>query len=162
MEKRSFETPARTLRRFRPSRTIAQLAGSARIARDRQLSSCGSSGSALDASSPSNGSLSCTAFLYGSLGQRGLGGSGLIGLAASRSIGQSLAGGTAQRAIGPFNIINAESNPVAVPEIELGQITMKVPLGAMLIDPDHAALEDLKKPSTVLVCARPRTHSSFP
>jgi len=49
---------------------------------------------------------------------------------------------TLDRAAGALGIVNPELDPVAVPEIELSEIAVKVPLRAMLIDADHAALKN--------------------
>jgi hypothetical protein len=40
------------------------------------------------------------------------------------------------------NIVNAKRNAVAVPEIELAQISVQVLLSAMLKDAFHSALKD--------------------
>src|SRR5713101_344443 len=45
-------------------------------------------------------------------------------------------------ASGAFRVINPERDPVRVPEIKLIEISLQVFFAAMLIDTDHAALED--------------------
>jgi hypothetical protein len=44
--------------------------------------------------------------------------------------------------IGPFLIINAKRDPVAIPEVKLRQIAVQMFLGTVLINALHAALED--------------------
>ena len=68
----------------------------------------------------------------------------LLGLLALRSrfIGQSLPFDAEQRAVGALDVVDAEPNAIGVPEIKLGQIAVKMLLAAMLIDADHAALEN--------------------
>jgi hypothetical protein len=39
-------------------------------------------------------------------------------------------------------VINAELHPIAVAEIEFRQVAVKVLLAAMLVDSDHAFLEE--------------------
>src|SRR5207248_7807780 len=46
------------------------------------------------------------------------------------------------RCLSPRRIINAEANAVAVPEIELGEITVQMAVATMLINSAHAAFED--------------------
>ena len=60
----------------------------------------------------------------------------------SRSISEPFADDAADSALGPLNIVDAQSDTVAVPEVELGEITMKVAFGAVLVDARHPALED--------------------
>ena len=50
-----------------------------------------------------------------------------------------------ERSTGALGIVNSELDPVAVPEIELDEIAVKVPLRAMLIDADHPAFEDAEE-----------------
>ena len=66
-------------------------------------------------------------------------------LPISRLIGQTLANDAADGFDGPLEILDAEGAALIIPEIELGEVTMKVFLGAMLIDALHAALEDAEK-----------------
>ena len=66
---------------------------------------------------------------------------GLLAL-RSRFIGQPLAFDAEQRAFGASSVVNAEFDAIGVAEIELGEIAVKVLFAAMLIDADHAALED--------------------
>lgn len=61
---------------------------------------------------------------------------------ASRSIGQPLAFGASEGEIGPLNVVNAKSRPVAVAEIELGKIPLKMGWRDMLIHAIDAALQD--------------------
>ncbi len=60
----------------------------------------------------------------------------------SRFISQPLAFDTHERALSASSVIIAGLDPVRVAEIELSQISVKVLLPAMLVDADHAALED--------------------
>lgn len=60
----------------------------------------------------------------------------------SRSIGESLADNAAQGAAGPLNIINAESDPLVVTEIELGEIPLQVLLADVVIHADDSALQN--------------------
>jgi hypothetical protein len=69
----------------------------------------------------------------------------LAGFSVSRSISEPLSNDAANRASASLHIINAKSDPVAVPEVELGKIAVKVPLGTVLIDAGHPALEDREK-----------------
>ena len=46
----------------------------------------------------------------------------------SRSIGQPLAGNAPQRRVGAHGIVDPEGDPIVVPEIELGEVAMQVPL----------------------------------
>ena len=39
-------------------------------------------------------------------------------------------------------IVNAELDAIGIPEIELGEIAVKVLFSAVLVNADHAALED--------------------
>lgn len=64
----------------------------------------------------------------------------------SRSIGEPLADDPAQRLGSPLFVVNALCYPRIVPEIELRQVAMKMPLAAVLIDARHAALEDREEP----------------
>jgi hypothetical protein len=58
-----------------------------------------------------------------------------------RSISEPFSDDAFQCAIGAGYIIDAEPNAMAVPEIELGKVTVQVLLAAMLVDAFHAALE---------------------
>lgn len=60
----------------------------------------------------------------------------------SRSIGEPLADDTTDRAVGTFNIINAESDTVVVAEIEFREVAVKVFFAYVLIGPVNAAFED--------------------
>jgi len=60
-------------------------------------------------------------------------------------ISQALAGQAAKRITAPLTIIATEAFAVAVAEIELGNVAVKVLLRAMLIDTLHAAFEDRKE-----------------
>ena len=53
--------------------------------------------------------------------------------------------GAQQRTFGAAGIVNAKLDAVRVAEIELGEIAVQMPLAAMLIDANHAALEDGEK-----------------
>src|SRR5882762_3064679 len=58
------------------------------------------------------------------------------------SIGQPAADCTFDRPFGALGIINAKGDPVGIPEIILAQITRQMLFGTVLVNPDHAALED--------------------
>src|SRR5437899_1424112 len=62
----------------------------------------------------------------------------------SRSIGEPLADDTFQRAFGAAHVVYAQLGAVAIAEIELGKIAVQVLLFAVLINADHAALENRK------------------
>src|SRR4051794_27317804 len=94
---RSFLTRAETLPRSRPPLSGGQPRRSASIAQDRLALGR----AALRLAGSACGSFSCSRPI-------------------SRSIGQSLANDTAQRAASPFNIVNAERDPLVVTEVELG------------------------------------------
>ena len=57
------------------------------------------------------------------------------------AISQALTHDPEQCAIRPRHIIYAQLHPIVVPEIELRHVAVQVPLGAMLVDTLHAALE---------------------
>jgi hypothetical protein len=61
------------------------------------------------------------------------------------SIGEPLADDASNRAFGASIIVDAEGGAIAVPEIELGKVAVKVLLAAMLIDAFHPAFEDGKE-----------------
>lgn len=63
----------------------------------------------------------------------------------SRRIGQALTLGTNKRAVGAGQIVNAERDPVVMPEVEFGCIAMKVLLTDVKIAAIDAALEDRKE-----------------
>lgn len=63
-------------------------------------------------------------------------------------------------AFGVRHVVNAERNAVAVAKIELAEISVQMFFSAMLIHTFHAALEDRKEASTVLVVISPRAYSS--
>src|SRR5439155_2629570 len=90
---------------------------------------------------PSNGSLNCTGSLYGASIASGLGGCGRGFLATSRSVGQPLADCADDRLLGAGGVIDPELGASVVAEIKFGEVAVQMPLGAMLIDADHAALE---------------------
>src|SRR5579863_4139833 len=121
--------------------------GTARIAACRRScdwAACGSFYVASSSSlSPSKGSLSCTGTrAYGGAAVNGLGASRLSGLATSRSIGQSLASGGHNGAVGTFVIFDAEGRAVAIAEVKFGEIAVQMPLTAMLVDAPHPTFED--------------------
>jgi hypothetical protein len=60
----------------------------------------------------------------------------------SRSIGEPFPDDTTDRAIGPPDIVNAQRDPIVMPEIELGEVTVKVLLAHVLIDPINPAFQD--------------------
>src|SRR5215469_5521499 len=60
----------------------------------------------------------------------------------SRSIGEPLADCSAKRAIGALHVVDAKPYPVAVAEIELSKITVKMFLANVLIDSINPALQD--------------------
>jgi hypothetical protein len=62
----------------------------------------------------------------------------------NRSIGKALTDDPGKRVIRAGSVVHANCDAVVVPEIELGEIPVKVLLGTMLVDADHAALEDRK------------------
>src|SRR6516162_1517491 len=64
------------------------------------------------------------------------------GLPMSRSVGEPLADYAAQRPVRALLIVNAETDSVAVAEIEFGEIAMKVLLADVLIDAINSALQD--------------------
>lgn len=57
-------------------------------------------------------------------------------------ISEPLPNDTLERVIGAGNVVNAQGNAVVVPEIELGQIPLKMRLGNVMIDTDDTALHD--------------------
>ncbi len=57
-------------------------------------------------------------------------------------IGKPLAFDARHSAVSALSIVHAKCNAVAVPEVELGKVAVKVLLPAMLIDALHSALED--------------------
>src|SRR5436190_23201865 len=58
---------------------------------------------------------------------------------SSRLIGQTLANDTLQQNVRPLHVIHAQRDAIAVTEIELGEITIKVIVTAMLVNTLHAA-----------------------
>jgi hypothetical protein len=91
----------------------------------------------------SNGKESCTGSAYAEAsGQSGLGDSGFFLLATSPPIGQTLTASSLDRATGALGIVNPELDAVRIAEIEFGEVAMQVLPTAMLVDADHAALED--------------------
>ena len=63
-----------------------------------------------------------------------------------RRISQPLALEASKRDVGPFHVIDAELGAGVLPEIELGQVAIKVLGIDVLINADDAALEDRKEP----------------
>ena len=63
-------------------------------------------------------------------------------LPMSRSIGEALADDTTKGTFGATFILDADRTAMTISEIELCKIAVKMPLGAVLIDALHAALED--------------------
>ena len=63
----------------------------------------------------------------------------------SRFIGQPLANDTFERDFCAHRVVETNLFPVAVTEVELAQITMQMRSVAMLINADHAPLEDGKE-----------------
>jgi hypothetical protein len=59
-----------------------------------------------------------------------------------RPIGQPLPDDALQRSFGAFHVIYAETHAVAIAEIKFREIAVQMFLAAMLVDADHAALED--------------------
>jgi len=68
-------------------------------------------------------------------------GSAPLHLPTSRSIGKPRSDDAFQGAIGALFIVNAETDAVAVSEIEFSYIPMKVAFAAVLVDALHASLE---------------------
>ena len=62
--------------------------------------------------------------------------------ATSCLVREPFALGTFDRVVGSCEIVDSEADAVRIAEIELGEVAVKVTLGAMLIDAYHAALED--------------------
>src|SRR5439155_9319720 len=137
------QTRDRALPVVRPRRSSSQSRRNAGIA--PYPPPCGSafwpSSSVPPSSSSSNGSHSCSGSLYGASLAGGLGGWGLGCLATSRSIGEPLADCANDRLLCAGGIVNAQLGTGVEAEIELGKVAVQMPLGAMLIDADHAALE---------------------
>ena len=61
------------------------------------------------------------------------------------AVGQPLTHYTTQDGVITMLIVHARCDPIGVPEIELCQIPMKVPLRAVLIDAFHATFEYTEK-----------------
>src|SRR6266702_1034881 len=59
-----------------------------------------------------------------------------------RGIGQALATGALESATGPLHVIYAQANAIAIAEIEFCEIAVQMLFAAMLVDADHATLED--------------------
>lgn len=70
--------------------------------------------------------------------RRALGGVGPV----KASIGQPLALGALQRQRSPLGIVDPKPRPAGVPEIEFVRIPLQVLFAAMLVNADHATLED--------------------
>src|SRR6266404_1588626 len=137
-------TGDRTLPGLRPLRSRGRTPESARTApypRSSGLAAYGSPSSSSSFSSPSNGSLNCTGSLYGASLASGLGGCGRGFLATSRSVGQPLADDAPHRILDALFIVDAERHPVVVPKIELREIALQMPLVAVLVHANHAAVE---------------------
>jgi hypothetical protein len=80
------------------------------------------------------------------------------GFATSCFIGQALALHAFEGDLGPLAVIDAKLGARVLPEIELGQVTVEVPIINVLIDADDPALKDREKPFErvgVNVAARP-------
>src|SRR5205807_5636975 len=90
---------------------------------------------------PSNGSLNCIGSLYGASLASGLGGSRRGGFATSRSVSQPLADDAPNSGFGALLVIETERGAGVVAEIKFGRVAVQVPLMAMLVNADHAALE---------------------
>jgi hypothetical protein len=60
----------------------------------------------------------------------------------SRSVGKSFAHDAADSALGPLNIVDTQSDAVAIPEVEFGEVTVKVLFAHVLIDAVDSALQD--------------------
>src|ERR1700680_4393873 len=60
----------------------------------------------------------------------------------SRSVSQSLADDAAQRPTGTLDIINAKSDALVVPEIELGQIPFQMFFADVVVHADNPAFKD--------------------
>lgn len=57
-------------------------------------------------------------------------------------IGQTLVASLTKKIFGTFCIADLESSAAVMTEIELGKIAVQVSFAAMLVDADHATLED--------------------
>jgi len=57
-------------------------------------------------------------------------------------IGKALVAGHAKQISSAFRIRDFQSAATIVTEIELGQVAVQMSLAAMLVNADHAALED--------------------
>jgi hypothetical protein len=55
---------------------------------------------------------------------------------------QALADDTLQRYFCPSNIVHAKRDPVGIAKIEFAQVSVQMLFAAMLINTDHAPLED--------------------
>src|SRR5262249_18444742 len=139
---RVFESDDRMRLDHRRFHARGQIPGSAHIALGHQPFVSGNSVQLSPSSSPSNGNLNWTVSLDGGSSGIGLGGLCLIRLVTSLAIRQSLADDAANRELGAFLVINTKGDPVAVAEIELGQIPMQVLFRDVEIAPVYAALED--------------------
>lgn len=64
---------------------------------------------------------------------------------SSRLIGEPLADHTAQQFFSAFVVLDSKRLAIVVAEIELGHVTVKMVVRAVLIDAFHAALEDREK-----------------
>jgi hypothetical protein len=63
-------------------------------------------------------------------------------LATSRSVSQPLADDATDRALSALYIVHAKSDSIAVFEIELGEVTVKMFLADVLIDAIDSAFQD--------------------
>ena len=91
----------------------------------------------------SNGKESCTGSAYAEAsGQSGLGDSGFFLLATSPPIGQTLTASSLDRAAGALGVVNPELDAVRIAEIELREVAVQMLFAAVLINADHAALEN--------------------
>jgi hypothetical protein len=66
--------------------------------------------------------------------------------------------------VGTFSIVNAQLDPIRIAEIEFVQVRLQMVLAAMLVNANHATLEDTEKAPTVFVVTNfpsaRRTYSS--
>ena len=60
----------------------------------------------------------------------------------SRSIGEAFADDALERQLCEVNVVDAEPDAEAIPEIELGKVAMQMLLATVLVDAAHPALKD--------------------
>src|SRR5271166_3185996 len=125
-----------TLPSFRSPRARGRTPGSAYIAPDhRPLRAFGVSSQrfcASSESSSSNGSLNCTGSLYGNESRR----------STRLPVREPLPCDAEQRPFGARNVIIAGFDPIRVAEIVLRKVAVQVLFATILVDPDHASLEN--------------------